>query len=352
MTKTKGKIITKCIAFVLAVLIGFYAVPSIVYAQVAEALTSEDSASVTTESTDTVTDVAAGIYEVLELREESLKTFRQSDGSYVAAYYPTPVHRLDEDGNWVDIDNTLASSGAEYSTNDARVKFSKKITGNGNIFTLHENNTKITLSLSGAIKKTKGEIKAAEPGEEETDELSKLMSLENLNSAIIYENILDGVDIEYIVSGNDIKENIIAKERKDEYVYTFTLKLNNLTASLTPSGAVEIVNDGGELAYEIPAPIIYDANGVYAEDGVGAYTLLDNGNGSYTLTVTANAEWMNAEERAFPVTVDPTVSTPNSNITDLFIMESAADSTFSTSSSLLVGGGCVTYWKMNSMKQE
>ena len=98
------------------------------------------------------------VFEMEDLRDETVKHFRLEDGSYIAAQYDKPVHYLDENGEWQDIDNTLAESGSEISTGNARVKFAKKITGNEAILTLHENNRKITLSLDGAIKKTKGSI--------------------------------------------------------------------------------------------------------------------------------------------------------------------------------------------------
>ena len=86
------------------------------------------------------------IFEVEELRDETVKHFRLEDGSYIAAQYDKPIHYLDENGKWQDIDNTLAESGSEISTGNARVKFAKKITGNESILTLHENNRKIFIT--------------------------------------------------------------------------------------------------------------------------------------------------------------------------------------------------------------
>ncbi|MBO7303798.1 MAG: hypothetical protein J6V09_01055, partial [Clostridia bacterium] len=305
MAKTKTNVVMRAIAFLLSLLMTFYAIPSVIYAEFSEAISSLSSDSASDSDKSTSSDVP--IYEAENLREENVKTFCMPDGSYVAAVYPTAVHRQDELGVWQDINNTLLASGSEYVSGDARVKFAKKITGNGSLFTLHENNTKITLSLVGAIKKTPGEV-IKEKVEDDGTELGKLMTLENLNSTIIYRDVLSGVDVEYVLTSNDIKENIIVKEKSEEYVYVFTLKLNNLTATLTESGDV-LIMCGDKQAYEIPAPVIYDANGVYADTGVGLYTLTDNGGGSYTLTVTANSEWMNSADRAFPVTVDPTLQT-------------------------------------------
>ncbi len=75
------------------------------------------STSVMPEAVDILTDT----FEVTELREESVKHLRTEDGSYVAAQYDVPVHYLDDNGKWQDIDNTLSESGSEYATNDAKI---------------------------------------------------------------------------------------------------------------------------------------------------------------------------------------------------------------------------------------
>ena len=100
----------------------------------------------------------------------------------------------------------------KFSTDDKRVKFAKKVTGNGEIFTLHENNTKITFSLNGAKKKTVGTVKELFVEKTDESELGKLTTLTTLSSVIAYEDILDGVDVEYILDSNDIKENIVVKD--------------------------------------------------------------------------------------------------------------------------------------------
>ena len=56
---------------------------------------------------------------MVELREENVKQFRLEDGTYVAAQYEKPVHYLDENNMWQNIDNTLADSGTEIATSNA-----------------------------------------------------------------------------------------------------------------------------------------------------------------------------------------------------------------------------------------
>ncbi len=309
---------TKILSLILSFLIIFYLVPASVYAEgFAGDTTVSDNSVSENEENNTYTPE---IYEVTELREENVKHFRLEDGSYVAAQYNYPVHYTDENGEFEDIDNRLVESGSEFSTNNSRVKFIKKITGNGNIFTLHENNTKITMGLAGAEKKTKGVVTSNHNSDDAIDDaLGKMTNLENISSTILYEDILDGVDIEYIVHSLNIKENIIVKEKKDAYSYTFTLELNNLTVSLADNGNVYINSLDDETQYVIPAPVVFDANGIYAPDDASAYSLTEVGNGKYELNVSVNAYWMNAEERVYPVTIDPPMLSTDGNALDLNI---------------------------------
>ena len=150
------------------------------------------------------------MFELESLREESAKHFRLEDGSYIAAQYKGPVHYLDENGMWQDIDNSLSLEGSEYTTSNAKIKFAKKITGNENLFTIHEGNYKITMSLDNAIKKTVGSVVDNQAANlDNATELQKMMTLDNLTSEIIYEDILTDVDLQYIVEFGRIKENII-----------------------------------------------------------------------------------------------------------------------------------------------
>ena len=321
---------SRVLSMILSMLIIFYMVPITVSAKEAdeESLPSGEAAeTVDTAIADDVRSKNSEIYEVVDLREANAKHFRLADGSYALAHYDYPVHYIDEYGDYVDIDNRLSDSGSEFSTENARVKFIKKITGNGNIFTLHENNAKITMGLVGAEKKTPGVVTSVGNSDDYIeDALGKLVNLENISSTIRYSDILDGVDIEYVVHSLNIKENIIVKERKDSYSYTFTIELNNLEAVLSDDGNVYISNTDGEVKYIIPAPVVYDADKVYAPDGASGYDLFEVGNGKYELTVTVSAEWMNDLSRAFPVTVDPPIEGVQGNLVDLYVDKNSPSS--------------------------
>ena len=347
-----GRWFIKITSLILSLLVVFFMIPVVSYAEMIE--TAEELLSAKPEEAEekislsyTSEDPA---YELVEMREERAKYFRMEDGTYVVASYEYPVHTM-QDGEWVDVDNSLTDNGNEIFTSNARIKFAKKITGNGSLFTLHESNHKLTLSLIGAVKKTEGKIIASESeGEkEEKKTLGKLINLENITSRVIYEDILEGVDIEYVLESTNLKENIIVKEKsEDGYSYSFELSLNNLTARMTPEGDVQIVNERGVVVYTIPAPVVYDSNGEYADPSSAQQSLEYMGNGKCRLTVSVSEDWMNAEERVYPVTVDPTLSVADSSVIDLYIDSERPYENFDDQAYLSVKDTHDAYWMIKN----
>ena len=106
------------------------------------------------------------------------------------------------------------------------------------------------------------------------------------------------------------------------------MSLNNLTAELTESGEIAICDDKtSEIVYLIPAPMMWDAN--FETSHNVSMNLLNINKGKYTLTVTADSAWINAEERAFPVTIDPPLydNSISSSIMDLSFDKNSAGNT-------------------------
>ena len=178
-----------------------------------------------------------------------------------------------------------------------------------------------------------------------------MMALKNLTSQIIYEDILSDVDLQYIINSGNIKENLIVKKQKDQYNYTFTIKLNNLEAELNEDGSVSIFDPNTEeVVYYIPAPIVYDANGAYADSTCSMYSLKTTGNKTYALTVSVDPAWMNANDRAFPVTIDPPIYIPSgSTVTDTYINSYSVNSDPYDFEYMYAGNTTQLYWKTSAL---
>ena len=348
-----GKVATKLLSAVLSAVLLFYVIPTAVYAEVANAIENAGASDEAAEESLGIYGYNSEAHEAVELREESVKHFKVEDGSYVAAQYNYPVHYADDDGKWQDIDNTLASAaGGVFATPNARIKLAKKITGNETLFALKDGNTKLSFGLIGAAKGTVGTVTNGEDSSSDT-ELQKMMNLEKLSSSVVYENILPGADLEYVIDSLHIKENIIVKEKNSSYSYSFSMKLNGMSAELDENGDVNIYNeDSGEIQYKIPAPVVFDSAGAHAPKDAASYTLEASAK-KYTLTVTVDAAWMNAEERVYPVTVDPTVSRANSYIDDTYIMDAdgARDSKYGSATTIAILSNSIGYLMWYSLPQ-
>lgn len=281
-------------------------------------------------------------YEVEALREENVKHFCLPDGTYQAVVYGDAIHRQNADGEWEEIDNSLSEINGAISTENARVKFAKKITGNENIYTLHEGSYKITVGLEGATKKVEGVVTNHNAESEGMTKLQKLQTIENISSSIVYKDILDGIDLEYIIISNHIKENIIVNKPAETYSYTFTLALNGLTAELVNNEILLSDSETNEVIYRIPVPYMYDSADEYSYDVY--YTLTDLQNGKYEFTVTADESWINDSERVFPVVIDPLLI-DIAQLNDTYVNSSAPTTNYGRVNDLFVSNTREAYFK-------
>ena len=94
-------------------------------------------------------EIIGNVEEIVSLREESVKHFRLSNGSYEAVSFATAVHRKDKDGVWQNINNnlTLVRDGEKqgYFTEDERTSFASSFAYGTEIFSISENGYKISM---------------------------------------------------------------------------------------------------------------------------------------------------------------------------------------------------------------
>jgi len=254
------------------------------------------------------------------LRTENEKHFRLSNGSYSVAAYEEAVHYLDESGIWQDIDNNFSEStekedgfsGVENKKNSVKVKFSNKSNANY-LYRVKDGDYSIFVGVykKGENLPNKVDAVIAQNSATETNDkaqkknLEEVVELKNQTSKVTYFDLWDNIDLEYVLHGTSVKENIIVNEKADSYSYTFTLKLKNLIPILNEDKSISLKDsETGKEIYLIPAPYMYDNSGEMSK-AVDYKIESTNGNGQYLLTVTADKEWIEDENRAFPVTVDP-----------------------------------------------
>ena len=272
---------------------------------------------------------AAVQWEEVSERSETGKVYRLSDGSYAAVDYGRAVHYL-EDGEWRSYDNRLRyieaagneSGGYENTAGDMRVRFAPN-TASGQLVRIETEAGSVRVSLPGAAKTRQVSVYA------EPSAPADALAVEHLSAGVLYRDVLEDTDIEYRLEGGTLKENIVVRAPgSGSYSYTFELKLSGLTPTLESDGSVKLTADKtGEVALVLPKGYMYDASGAASSDV--AYTLTAGQGHRWLLTVTADSAWMNAPERVYPVTIDPTVVRTNhtvySNIKDCYVYENQTD---------------------------
>ncbi len=287
------------------------------------------------------------ISEIREKREENIKHFKLSDGSFVVAQYNNPVHYQDDNGEWIDIDNTITETDATteqtelfgteelYSTNKAvdNVVFAEK--SNSNTLVAYEaKDHPISLNYQSAKKSN---IKIIENNEDLTGN-DAFLTLPNVTQEVIYEDVFKDVDLQYIVSSVELKENIILKSKSAQNSFTVNYSIGELTAEVIDEQTINLMADN-EIVYTISAPYMVDSNGERSE----AITLnVDkNKNGKLSINIVADSSWLQAEERVYPVTVDPTIKTETtqSAVNSVFVANSSAyaNRNFNDRQEMLVG---------------
>ena len=346
--------------------------------------------------------------EVTELRSEYEKHYRLTDGSFMAVQYQVPVH-YEDDGQWVDIDNTLEpvtmfSGDTVYqAVNGENVQAFATDLSDGTIMTMATDDHMISMSIwtYDSVEEAVGEdeFENSDVGEDDTVETEpeatqesvpeepadsaeateesnpdndlvgnvalaeeewtvmadvSLDAAENiqedaaveeqqddtivaqilteevaenpiedteetepwelddvmpdaLSSSILYEDVFPGVDLRYDTFSYNVKESIILKQPMDldEYSYSFLLTLDGLEPELQEDGSIFLFDDAYEVQYAIPAPYMWDAENVYSH---AVFYELEETNDGWILTVCADENWLEEEERAYPVTIDPSCS--------------------------------------------
>ena len=269
--------------------------------------------------------------EAEELREETVKHFRLSDGTYIAAQYTEPVHYRTSDGEWADIDNTLTLQIAEdaemYTAQMGSVtkRFAKNLSDD-RLFEISYGGYSVGMSVMrprGELTPSTGNAELSEPVES-MEQVSIAASVANptaeasfiglepeemtspakLSSGVTYSSVYNDTDIVYENSGYNIKESIVVKKPQTSYAYAFRIDAKNLSAEMNDAGDVEFKNAEGETVFVIPAPYMVDGNG--EQSNAAHYELMEKG-GDLLLGLIADEEWMNAPERAYPVSIDPSI---------------------------------------------
>ena len=246
-------------------------------------------------------------------RTENSKEFLLEDGTKMIAQYNEPVHYKDSKGKWVEYNNTLSEdktaspdeAGDSSYTNkssDISVNLSNKAKSK-NMISLQSDGYKISWGYDNAGK-SKADVKK---NNEKTSGNDKFTTLKNITTETMYKDVFNDVDLQYFVTTTGIKENIILKSSKAQNEFTLNYKIPNLTAKQKDDKTITLSDKDGKEIYTISAPYMYDAKGSTSTQM--KIEIVKQKGSNLQVKLTADYAFIHTIGRAFPVTIDPEITT-------------------------------------------
>ena len=254
---------------------------------------------------------AKRLAEIPALRGRDHKVFRMSDGTEQAEFSAHPIFASDDKQlSETAFAITEDEDGKHFTCKKENfcARFSKK--EDDELFSIEEGVHKVTVCNA---RKKSSRHKHEGPALHKKENGKRLAS-----DTVCFANAVANADYEYAIKGNGVKEDIVVKKPAAAYRYPFALHLLNVGARVeSESKRIAFLSkETGEEVFYIPAPFMKDANG--AMSTAVNYEVTETENDTLLLTVVADTEWMNAAERAFPVTIDPQIYTSGSTNMETF----------------------------------
>lgn len=303
--------------------------------------------------------------EIISERSEYGKHYDNGDGTFTAFVNTAPIHYYDN-GQWNDIDNTLEKNeDGDYvnRSNSLNVKLSsetslkKSIDKNTDEQTVEieyngyslswdlmnlesqsvqmQNNKFVNSSNEEQLSEISIEdnhegnkLKIAQSDNEISDQTAEI--IDNLNSKASYESISDNIDLDIELTPTSVKDTIVLNEPCiTPQEYTYYIKSEGLYATLNDDGSLDFTDNKGNSVFFISPSMMYDSseNTEYSYD---IETRLSEYEEGYLLTLIPDNDWINSEERVYPIMIDPEV-TLDSEITGVYVDQKSPDKTFKTS---------------------
>lgn len=303
------KRLMRCISAVLVLVLVLNMVP----VQALELVNNDPSIveSVNTEDEDKI------VAELSAQRDTYTKQFLLDNGNKMAVQYAIPVHYQDSDGIWQQYDNRMTeieavaadatatdNPEAEFRViqSDKDIRLAKKASEK-KLVTIEKDGHQISWGFTG-INKVDVVFTEEDTIYEGND---AFLTLEGIIQEARYDGAFPNADLQYYILPTGVKENIILKNADAQNEFEMEYKFHKLTATQTDSRHITLSDEDGNPVYTITAPTMCDANGVWSNELT--LTIVEAKNNKLTVKLTADAQWLQDDERSFPVTVDPSFET-------------------------------------------
>jgi RHS repeat-associated protein len=225
--------------------------------------------------------------EVAAARTATSQTFQLPDGARETRIFANPINYRDSEGKWQPIEEGLEEQPDGSSLTNAANSF----------------NVELPERLGAEPVRL-----SSEDGWISTELLGTELEPAQLEGeTATYESANGETAFDFASLANGLKEDIEIASASAPSTFHFAVDASaGITPTLAEGGSVEFRDESGGLVGTMPAPTMSDSTpGEPAISRNVHYSLEPQGD-HWTLTVEADREWLEAPERSWPVTLDPT----------------------------------------------
>jgi RHS repeat-associated protein len=230
--------------------------------------------------------------EVVRDRTATSQTFLLPSGALQTRIYQSPINYEDSNGQWKPIEDDLEELPEGGLTNGAN-------------------------SFDVSLPEQLG----AEPVRLSTDDdqwvsyklLGPTASLDSVEGSNASYESQAGVNFDLKSLSTGVKETISLADASQPSSFDFELDTSDgLTPKVADDGSLGVREQDGKLVAVLPAPVVSDsAPGSRPNSAAVSYSLSEASEGKWHLTVAVDKGWLEAPDRAWPVTIDPSVLIPS-----------------------------------------
>ncbi|MEY8742793.1 DNRLRE domain-containing protein [Bacillales bacterium AN1005] len=249
-------------------------------------------------------DILENSEEIEKERDEFSKTFISDEGQLTKEIFAEPIHTK-VDGEWEEISTDLnlnkENGLLETETTQLEASYPTRISSKEQIkYSFGEH----SLEFSNIT---------ASDGKENYN-LQQQQNAETNENKVTYKDVLPGIDLRHVSLNKEVKEDWIINEYKGINEFNYVVN-TDLIPQLEEDGSISFLENKNskENVFTLPSPMMEDSN---VNDGLGNgvksnqlhYELSSIGENQYSIKLVVDKEWLESDERVFPVYIDPSVS--------------------------------------------
>ena len=259
--------------------------------------------------------------ELVGSRTATSKTYVTDEGK-VAIVTTDPIHYLDDEGVWQEVDLNIESEASGWSvTENTFDTFFEEDVNNGVVIQVDDNIDAIRMGMNPVVVQMERDVSM--PMMYELDHTEE--PVQTAGNTLRYP-MGQGVALDYTVTSTQVKQNLVIRDQpffeqpefdgwlglQEEMLLPFGYAVFDGTSPLQDGQVLktdeqfEIRNkDTGELLVTVPAPLVYESD-ASALPGIGQYFIMQVGE-HVQITTTIDSEWLMDENRTYPIMIDPSI---------------------------------------------